>query len=251
MELRSWVTSNCVRNFPASRPEPAAGVGLDAALNEQLSFQVALRTEEGPNLRVRVAVEAPKGWVTRVRRVGYVPVLHHNTPVERTSMDVDGRGRMPGYVPDPLFDEDTIDLPPFETHAFWITVRPGTTPGRYAIKVTVVPDRGRPRTHTVPARVHDVVVGKRKGFPITHWFYVDALIDWYRTDLFDGRFWEILPPYVEDVADHGLPGDDGRAGGEGRAEDLADRHAAQPAPASQKSRPRQVSLRLARREEIR
>ena len=204
MDFRSWITSGLTRNYPASRPKAATGFTVEAALNEQFSFQVAMRTAEG--LKVRVSSDGPKGWRIRIRRVGYVPIPHHNSPIEKSSLDIEGRGHIPGYVPDPLFDEDTIELPPFETHAFWITVRPGrgADPGRYPVKVSVIPERGSGKTHTVWVRLYDVVISKRRGFPIAHWFYVDSLIDWYGTDLFDRRFWEILPPYAKDVADHGV-----------------------------------------------
>ena len=63
-----------------------------------------------------------RNWSVRVRRVGYVPVRHHNT--DTPAEELDGLGDIPGYVPDPLFDEQTLKLPPGETHAFWFTVSP-------------------------------------------------------------------------------------------------------------------------------
>ena len=167
---------------------------------------MALRIEEGDAQNVRVEVEGPEGWSLRVRRVGFVPVLHHNTPIEKEMTDVDGLGRIPGYVPDPLFDGDSVFLPSGETHAFWITVRPGAeaAPGDHAVAVMVCPEGGEKVAHTAHVRLHDVVMEKRKDFPITHWFYVDALIDWYKTDLFDERFWEILARYMRNVVEHGV-----------------------------------------------
>ena len=205
MAFCSWITSSLVRHFPLTPSRGPEQLFIEAALNEQFSFQVAMRMEDEGAQRVRVRVEGPGNWSTRVRRVGYVPVRHHNTPTKKDSADVDGVGYIPGYVPDPLFDEDSVSLPKGETHAFWVTARPGSaaTPGAHAIQVIVSPERGEQTTHTVQVRLRDVVIHKRKDFAVTHWFYVDALIDWYKTDLFDDRFWEILPRYIRDVVEHG------------------------------------------------
>jgi len=202
----SWICSSPVRLFPQSpAPRRAGASALEGALNEQFSFQVGMRLDDPQAMTVRCEVAAPAGWHVRVRRVGFVPVLHHNTPVPEASVDVDGRGAIPGLVPDPLLDEDSVTLGPQETHAFWVTLRPGLCagPGLHKVVVTVHPDRYPKASHTIWVRLHDVVLGKRRGFPITQWFYVDALIDWYKTDLFDKRFWEILPAYMKDMVAHG------------------------------------------------
>jgi hypothetical protein len=132
-------------------------------------------------------------------------VLHHNTPLEPDDDDVDGRGRIPGYVPDPLFDEDEICLPPAETHSFWITlsVDAAARPGLHPVTVHVSPEGAEQVRHTVSVYVHDIKVAPRRGFAVTHWFYVDALIDWYATDLFDAQFWRIVGRYMRDVVEHG------------------------------------------------
>jgi hypothetical protein len=205
MTVHSWLTSSLMRHFPLDLAQPAQPPVLEVALNEQFSFQVAMRMEEGSPQSVRVEAEGPAGWSVRVRRVGLIPVRHHNTPIPATREDVDGLGHIPGYVPDPLFDENVLVLAPVETQSFWITVRPGAsaTPGWHAIRVIVSPEGGEKVVHTARVRLYDVEIGRRKGFAVTHWFYVDALVDWYRTDLSDERFWSILPAYVSDVAEHG------------------------------------------------
>lgn len=205
MAIRSCLTSSLMRHFPCVPPPRGGRFTLDAALNERMSFQVAIRNS-GPRPRtVRIEADGPGGWSVAVRRVGLVPVPHHNEPIEPDDADLDGRGRIPGYVPDPLFPEDSVLAPPGETHAFWITVQPGerARPGRHAIRVTRSDDGTRTVTHLATIRLHDVVLPPRRDFHITHWFYVDALIDRYRTDLFDRRFWPICGRYMSNLADHG------------------------------------------------
>ena len=132
MTFISWIAPSLVRHFPSTPARRSRPLVIEAALNEQFSFQVAMRSEGANPSRIALQARAPAAWTVRVRRVGYVSVLHHNTPIEGDVTDLDGLGHIPGYVPDPLFDEESLLLPDRETHAFWITVRPSkkvTPPG--------------------------------------------------------------------------------------------------------------------------
>ena len=205
MTLHSWIASSRVRHFPLTPPQPPQPLLIEAALNERFSFQVPVHLDSDEPLPVHVSVSAPARWEARVRRVGYVPVRHRNTPVEAGPLDADGAGFIPGFVPDPLFDEDGFLLAGHETHAFWISVRPAldARPGGYQIEVEVSAEGGDPVVHVVDVHLHDLMIRKRTGFPVTNWFYVDSLIDWYRTDLFDDRLWPILEAYIRNVVEHG------------------------------------------------
>ena len=123
MPVQSWTSSSLIRHFPLTPARPSRAMTLDAAIGERVSFQVVVRTEAGEPQSIRVEVDAFRGVDARVRRVGYVPVQHHNTPV--LPDETDGIGHIPGYVPDPLFDEDSLLLPAGETHAFYVTVTVG------------------------------------------------------------------------------------------------------------------------------
>jgi hypothetical protein len=203
MAIRSWITSSLLRHFPSTPAGSGRPLQLDVARTERASFQVAMRQESGEPQTVHVEVETPTGITARVRRVGYVPMLHHNTPL--IPEDVDGLGLIPGYVPDPLFDESELLLPAAETHAFWITLSSTrrADPGTHTVQVRVFPETGRARSHTVKLVLHDVAVRPRKQFPVTQWFYNDALLDYYGCTAFDERFWEILPTYFRNMSEHG------------------------------------------------
>jgi hypothetical protein len=137
--------------------------------------------------------------------VGYVPVRHRNTPVEPDRLDAECRGLIPGFVPDPLFPEDRLILPRDETHAFWITVQPSpdVSAGAYQLRALISSDAADSAEHRVDVRLHDVRIAARRGFFATNWFYADALIDWYQTDLFDERLWTLLAAYIQNVVAHG------------------------------------------------
>jgi hypothetical protein len=206
MAFHSWVTSSFVRHFPLTPVQSAQPLAIRAALNERFSFQVAVHATGGQRpLSVQVEVSGPKDWDIRVRRIGYVPVRHRNTPVEAGCLDADGAGFIPGFVPDPLFDENTILLARNETHAFWVTVCPGQDahPGQYPIWIRVSGEKGDEVEHSVSVHLHNLLLKRRTHFPVTNWFYVDSLIDWYKTDLFDERLWDILANYVRNLVEHG------------------------------------------------
>jgi len=206
MALQSWLATSLVRHFPQTPAQRSKPLTLNGARNEKLSFQVALRHEssDGTPLTVSIEVEDTAGLNLRVRRVGYVPMRHHNASTSEAELD--GVGMVPGFVPDPLFDETQVVVGSGETHAFWVTIQPKhkAVAGEYRVRLRVVPAIGTSVAHTITVRLHDVLLKKRREFNITHWFYIDALMDFYITDHFDDRFWGVTERYMRNVAEHGL-----------------------------------------------
>jgi hypothetical protein len=149
--------------------------------------------------------EAPRGWKIRIRRVGYVPVPHLNTPIMPSSADVEGREVLPGLAPDPLLDESTIRMGKDETHAFWVTIVPPSSviPGKHEIRLLAGREEGPFKTLVLTANVSPVRIPKRKDFPVTNWFYIDTLMDRYQTSPREERFWEILDAYLKNIVEHG------------------------------------------------
>jgi len=204
MNWTVWTAPAWIRHFPSTPPpRHTRPLRLEVARSETTHFQVVMRSDTSTT--VRMEAEGPAECRLRLRRVGYVPVEHHNTPIVENPFDVEGLHEIPGYVPDPLFDETTLLLPAFETHTFWVTIEPDPAlpPGSHSITVRVLPEQGRPVIRKVRLAVHDLVLEPRRNFDIFHWFYVDALIDWYQTDLFDNRFWPICERYIENQVRHG------------------------------------------------
>ncbi|MBM3498203.1 MAG: DUF4091 domain-containing protein [Armatimonadetes bacterium] len=143
------------------------------------------------------------GLEAQLRRVGYVPLPHHNT--DTPEEELDGVGHVPGYVPDPLFEELPTTLAPREVQTYWVTVRVprGAEPGPHRVTVALrVGDEARRLTATV--QVSEVARQPRRDFPATHWFYADALCDWYGVTPWSRAFWAICRRYFLNFADHGL-----------------------------------------------
>ena len=215
MDLNCILTSSSIRQFPTDPLPEKALTSLDAARGERLSFQLAYRTEKSDTydvFRVRASVEGPKGWSLRVRREGLVPVPNMNIPFEHDPVDNDCWGKVPGMVPDPLFDGDEEVLRPCQKQAFWFSLRTPekAAPGNYVLTVRLqMYDRkgekpvGRPLVRKLTVRVHNVVLKPHRGFCVTHWIYCDCIAAWYRTNGFDERFWKLLEAYLRNMAEHG------------------------------------------------
>ncbi len=201
--MQAWLSTSLVRWYPTSPAVRKQTLRLEAARGEQISFQVCFRTDGEPR-EATAHVAVPDGLnAPRIRRVGYVPLPHFNTEVPLDELD--GIGHAPGLVPDPLFDGDTIKAGPRETNAFWVTLRvpSDARPGRHVIGVTLTAEGEDLVTLPVVLRVHRGAVQPRRDVPVTHWFYADALCDWYKVEPFEDAFWPIVERYLADFAAHG------------------------------------------------
>jgi len=202
--MQAWLSTSLIRHYPASKPQERKGLTLEAARGESLSFQAAFRTEyrERP-VTVTAGASAPKPLSVQIRRVGYVPMSHLNT--ETPLEEVDGAEHIPGYAPDPLFPETTVQAGACETHAFWITIRLPLTvkPGQYPVTVRLTAEGEEAAELTAVVIVHPARLGPRRDFPVCHFLHADAICDWYKVELGDERFWRILNPYLANLAAHG------------------------------------------------
>jgi hypothetical protein len=201
--MQAWLSSSLVRHYPGSRPRKRARLTLHAVRGESVSFQVVFRTGD-QDQKVTASAAARKPAAVRVRRVGYVPLAHFST--ETPPEELDGLGHLPGLAPDPLFPESEMHAGPHETNAFWINadIPIDARPGRYPVTVTLAAEGGEPVPLTAMVRVHRGTLAARRDFPVTHWFYADALCDWYQTELWQESFWPLLNAYLRDLARHGL-----------------------------------------------
>ena len=202
--LSCWLSSSLRRFYPTSPAESSDSLELLAARNERASFQACVHNPSWDVAQVQVSVSDVEGLTILVRRVGYVPMAHHNTETEPDELD--GVGRAPGLVPDPLFPEDCVTLGAMETHAFWVnvTIPADVEPGTREFTVRFARDGETLAELPVRLKVHSIVNEGHDNLPVTHWFYADALCDWYCVEPFEEAFWDIVQPYMQNVVQHGV-----------------------------------------------
>nr|MBA3708201.1 hypothetical protein [Planctomycetota bacterium] len=169
MTITAWATTTLERIFPRTRAKKPVGLALEAARGERISFQIAVRNPTLEHQVAALALAAPAGLATRIRRVGYVPIPHLNTNVP--AAEIEGADDLPGWAPDPLFDGSEIALGGLETHAFWCNVQipRDARPGVRRIVATVsVGDRVVARLR-IAVTVHQLVIAPRRDFPVVQW----------------------------------------------------------------------------------
>lgn len=201
-EISTWLQTSLRRVFPSSPAQPPRDFSILAARGERISFQACVRNPGDLPTDVSLLAECADLPV-HVRRVGYVPMAHHNTGTEEAELD--GVGHIPGFVPDPLFPESTVTVGPFETHAFWITVDIPTdsAPGEHVIRLKYFIGGECISELTASVHVRALIVRFPGDFPVYHWFYADALCDWYHVEPYEERFWHVARPYMQNVVEHG------------------------------------------------
>jgi len=199
-----WLESVAHRVYPGA-PRGGAALRLACARGELVAWQACFR-QLGPRaVQVHLDVAAPADWGVSIRRVGWVPMPHLSTETEPA--DLEGVGHVPGLVPDPLYPEQDALVGPYETRAFWVTVRAPSEANVGLHQVLLrfsVDGADDPPPLTMWLDVAPITLEPRQGLPVTHWFYADALCDWYGVDPWEEKFWRIVAPYMRDVAQHGV-----------------------------------------------
>ncbi len=197
-----WLESSLKRVFLTSEPGTSGLAGLVVPRNGRASFQACLRNDRPWPLKVQCSVSGGEGLNIVVRRVGYVPMRFGTTDTPRS--DLDGG---PGFVPDPLFNDQIADVGPFENCVFWVTVRApaDAKPGPRRLNVHwSFHDGTKTADLKVEAEISSFVVKPRRDFPVVHWWRGECIWDYYKTGMAeDERWWTITRNYIEDMIDHG------------------------------------------------
>lgn len=200
-----------------SRRSGARSIELAAPRGGRASCQlVVCSSRHASPARIEPLADAPGEISVRIRRIGCVPLPHYNTGTE--AKDAVDYGTLPAMVPDPLFDDTITVISGGERIAYWIRLDvPVDAPrGIHRVRCLLhsqeLSDEStgpphlvdtEPVSFEISVRVHELILGPRRGLEVTHWFYADTILDWYGFDTFDEGYWSMLPAYLEDLYDHG------------------------------------------------
>lgn len=203
MTTQTWLSSSLRRWYPRSEPAATKSLKMQALRGEQVSFQACVRVTGDRPVTVSVTSGEGAALEVAIRRVGCVPVPHFNT--ETPADELDGVGHIPGYVPDVLWDDAEALVAPGEVQAFWVTVRVprDAKPGSYTLPVAMAIG-GKTQLLKATVQVLPAELQPRRDFPVTHWFYADALCDWYQVDPWTKPLWGLLERYFDSYVAHGF-----------------------------------------------
>ena len=199
-----WLETSLKRVFPRTVPGRAK-LELLAPRNSRIAFQACLKNRRIHELNARCTVLGADDLKPQVRYVGLVP-MHHLTP-NTDLKELDGVEHLPGLVPDPLWPLTRVtSIGPNESRSFWITLNiPAQAgPGMRAFKVHLAIHDGSQQVELpVKLEIAKLVVQPRKDFPVIHWWRGEATWDYYRTGMFDERWWQLTRRQLEDMLAHG------------------------------------------------
>lgn len=202
--VKLWPESSLVRVFPNS-PPGSTDLELLAPRNGTVSFQACIRNDQDVFLAVDGAIEDADDLSGKTRLVGLVPLPHFTNATPKSELD--GVGKVPGLVPDPLFPETKTSIGPFETRSYWITLKipSDAKPGKRELKFVFFLGDQRQRSELpIPLVISEFVVKPRTGFPVTHWWRGEATWDYYRTGMFeDQRWWDLTYAQMQNMYEHG------------------------------------------------
>ena len=207
--VKLWLETSLHRVFPNSPAGDRQQLDLIVARNQTLSFQACLRNLKPESLHVQCSVSGAPDLHVTVRRVGYVPLPHRTTGVPMA--EEDGMDYLPGMVPDPLFPEQTAIVGAWENQSFWITVTvpAGIKPGVRPLEIVISSEDPKTKAKTVLGElssridVRSFTIQPRHGFPVTHWWQPDAMYDYYKTEPFSEKWWQVAELYLRDMTAHG------------------------------------------------
>ncbi len=191
--------------FPDEYPVSKHGLSSFSMLkNERYSFQVCFRVSEviTSSAHATVTVDSPLADCVSLYRVRCTPA---ELPIFVGHNDGNYLRTEPGLFPDVL--------EPFENgghvsvsnvlHSVWIEIDPkGSFPASaYPVTVTVKTD-AEEASVTCLCEIIDAELPPQELI-FTQWFYVDCLMNYYRTGFYDERLWTVIENFMNNAARYG------------------------------------------------
>jgi len=168
---------------------------------ETLSFQIAYYWGEEMKKRGSVKVLSPIADKVEVRTVNLVPCGY---PCHMRR-DEGYLATEPGMYPDLLkpISKWGFPLVSGQWRCLWVDVRLGADmeAGSYPVKLLLESEDERLCEAEVMCEVLDISLPKLP-IPHTEWFHSDCLANYYHTEVFSGKYWELVENFVRTAVEH-------------------------------------------------
>lgn len=197
-----WLETSLKRIFPQSPAGTATALELTVARGSRVSFQVGFHSDLKDQVHIECSMENADELRPRIRYVGLVPMHHFTTDVRKEEMD--GIGYLPGLVPEPLYPLTKVEANPYASRSFWVTlnVPENIAPGTHTYDVKLKWNKGEQRLK-LKLDVSKLVLQPRRNFPVTHWWRGEATTIYYKTSMFDDRWWKHTEAQMSNLWEHG------------------------------------------------
>ena len=206
--MRAKIISSLEKCFPDQTvPEKPQLSRFSMLKNERYSLQVCYDCEEIINDKqiVYFSVESPLADAILVYQVKYIPSM---MPVYRLRHDENYLRTQPGLYPDLLEPWHPSDRLPASNalNALWLEIDPqcGYAAGSYPITCVFTDTAGnRVAEVAVTAEIIDALLPPQE-INFTQWFYTDCLMQYYGTEAFDQRHWQIIENFMGNAVRYGM-----------------------------------------------
>lgn len=194
MKFSHQIVSPMCKVFPdGSTLEELNPRRLTGLRGETLSFQIAYRWEEWGRSWGSIQVESPLR--VRVRTVELVPCRY---PCHMTR-DPGYLATQPGLYPDLLRELSPLGFPLVsgQWRSLWVDVEleEDQEPGEYPVRIRLETQGELLCQAELSCGVTGLSL-PRLPIPHTEWFHSDCLANYYQTEVFSERYWEIVEEFV-------------------------------------------------------
>jgi hypothetical protein len=209
--IQVWPIDPLVKVFRDAEPQPGGEAFAEAARGEYAAVQIIVRCSQPirelhAELKFLDLQADPKQTLTNisVRFVGYVPV---DRPIQDPPSDQ--LRKPPADFPDPLLEEQILNVAANEAQPIWITIPVPTAAqaGIYRGDVSIIGTvEGNKITVALPVsvKVYNVVLGKPRLW-VTNWFSVEALQSKHMASAPKAdspEYWNLVRRYARKMAQH-------------------------------------------------
>jgi len=201
-----WSVDPLIKVFPDDEPSRSRSQPADVAAGEHASFQWVVRSASGiEGLQATMDPFCRRGgariYSLPPRFVGYVPV---DRPTQLPSKDQ--LRKPPADYPDPLLEEQTLDVEAGIAQAIWITVPvpKEASPGRYRGTLTLtgkIEGRSFHSQERLDIRVYPVVIDSTRLW-VTDWFLVNASHMEIQPVPESDEYYALLRRFARNMAEH-------------------------------------------------
>lgn len=200
--MNVWLETSLKRIFPQAPAGTATELELLAARGSRVSFQVGFHSNMKDQVHIECCIVNAAELQPRIRYVGLVPLHHFTTDVRKEEMD--GIGYLPGLVPEPLYPLTKVEANPYASRSFWVTLQvpADISPGMHTCDVKVKWNKGE-QVLKLKLNVSKLVLQPRRNFPVTHWWRGEATSIYYKTAMFDERWWKHTEAQMRNLMEHG------------------------------------------------
>lgn len=206
--MRAKIISSLEKCFPDESVMVKKALGSITMLrNERYSFQICYDFEEliDDKKIVYFSLESPLTEYIRVYQVKCIPSM---MPVYRKRHDDNYLRTQPGLFPDLLQPHHPDDRLPASNvlNALWLEIEPdGCFPaGKYPINCVFTDTNGEIAAQvSCTAEIMDASLPEQE-LDFSQWFYTDCLLQYYGTEAFDERHWQIIENFMGNARRYGM-----------------------------------------------